>query len=178
MIEVVRNKLADYAHKAWSGWMDYLFKHGEMLEDGRFVIAEYIDLPENEKKSDLEEADKILTLIFPAIRDLLSAPVKSTTFRIPRMPGPKRDANGEPIMRILSIPLADLQIFLLDGYGNIVIPGMEGNPPIRPFNFEMEAPGIDPLRVVKVELPTLDYSSNGDALFAKVTVRVLEGDEQ
>ena len=61
--------LAKYAHKAWSGWMKYLFDKSTKNEDGTVTIpqwavarwerqmnTEYDDLPESEKKSDRAEA--------------------------------------------------------------------------------------------------------------------------
>ena len=73
-------KLAEYAHDAWSGWMRYMFEKCEKIEIPRFheftVIPEwaverwtrqmntsYKDLPEEEKKSDREEAMKIFEVI-------------------------------------------------------------------------------------------------------------------
>ena len=72
----VREALADYAHHAWSGWMDYLFSKGIFHDDGTWTMpkefadrwrrqasAAYVDLPESEKKSDREEADKMLAIL-------------------------------------------------------------------------------------------------------------------
>ena len=69
----VREGLAEYAHKSWSGWMDYLFKLSTKNPDGTVTIpagsvqrwerqarTAYNDLPESEKKSDLAEADKMI----------------------------------------------------------------------------------------------------------------------
>lgn len=84
-----REKLAEYSHNAWSGWMKYMFSKGEFkLEsikintDGThddkvvwIMPSEYVDrwirqmeteykkLPGLERTSDLEEADKILLII-------------------------------------------------------------------------------------------------------------------
>lgn len=68
--------LAAYAHKAWSGWMDYLFSKCEKHGDGSVTMpalsaerwrrqaqTEYCDLPEEEKKSDRDESDKMLAII-------------------------------------------------------------------------------------------------------------------
>ena len=68
--------LADYAHKAWSGWMIYLFKKASENKDGsvtipsdlverwkRQSITEYKDLPEKEKDSDRVEAKEILSVL-------------------------------------------------------------------------------------------------------------------
>jgi len=72
----LREQLAEYAHKAWSGWMVYMFKRMAKNEDGtvtmpadlvkrwtRQMKTDYCDLPEVEQKSDLCEADAILNLI-------------------------------------------------------------------------------------------------------------------
>lgn len=68
-----REALARYAHDAWSGWMIYLFSKCEKLPDGRMIIprwdvdrwqrqmtTKYEHLPEPEKDSDREEADRML----------------------------------------------------------------------------------------------------------------------
>jgi hypothetical protein len=74
-----RKKLAAYAHEAWSGWMKYLFSKAEIIHESsggdtahlnedlverwqRQMNTKYEDLPESEKKSDLEEADKMLSI--------------------------------------------------------------------------------------------------------------------
>jgi len=72
----MREKLAEYAHEAWSGWMRYLFEKSERNSDGTVTIpawavarwtrqmnTPYADLPENEKESDREEADKIIAIL-------------------------------------------------------------------------------------------------------------------
>lgn len=83
--ESLREALAKYAHDAWSGWMKYLFEKGhsetlerpgdKMLERAwimpqwaverwtRQMNTEYADLPEEEKKSDREEADRMLAIM-------------------------------------------------------------------------------------------------------------------
>jgi hypothetical protein len=69
-----REKLAAYAHEAWSGWMQYLFSKCEPADSGiippwaverwqRQMTTSYTDLPESEKASDLIEADKILKIV-------------------------------------------------------------------------------------------------------------------
>lgn len=72
----VKERLAEYAHKAWSGWMKYMFKKSFLLSDGSVKIpadlanrwrgqfkTDYNDLPENEKESDRHEAQRILDII-------------------------------------------------------------------------------------------------------------------
>lgn len=77
--EPVREQLAAYAHDAWAGWMRYLFdKCAPGYETGtltmpawcverwrRQVATSYAQLPEDEKTSDLAEADKMLAIIQP-----------------------------------------------------------------------------------------------------------------
>jgi hypothetical protein len=72
----VREALAEYAHVAWTGWMECLFSKGTHHADGtltlpawaverweRQVQTPHTALPENEKQSDRAEADKMLALI-------------------------------------------------------------------------------------------------------------------
>jgi len=72
---MIREKLANYAHKAWSGWMKYMFGKGHYNVDGSFTIPQnlverwtrqmntpYAVLPENEKESDRKEADEMLSI--------------------------------------------------------------------------------------------------------------------
>lgn len=69
-------KLAGYAHEAWSGWMRYLFEKSAENPDGSVTIpaelvkrwrrqleTPYEDLPEKEKDSDRIEARKIQATI-------------------------------------------------------------------------------------------------------------------
>ena len=71
-----REKLAAYAHDAWSGWMRYMFDKSEFNDDGSVTIpaslvkrwqyqmlTPYQDLPEEMKPSDRDEADKILAIV-------------------------------------------------------------------------------------------------------------------
>lgn len=71
-----RERLAEYAHDAWSGWMEYLFSKSEQNEDGTVTIpkwaverwtrqatTKYSGLPEGEKASDRDEADKMLAIM-------------------------------------------------------------------------------------------------------------------
>jgi hypothetical protein len=71
-----REQLAEYAHIAWSGWMEYLLQCAIINEDGsatipplyverwqRQLLTPYHELPEHEKQSDRVEADKILRII-------------------------------------------------------------------------------------------------------------------
>jgi hypothetical protein len=74
--QMMREKLADYAHDAWRGWMFYMFDKSLINEDGSITIpfalvnrwtrqmqTEYADLPEEEKASDRDEADKMLAIL-------------------------------------------------------------------------------------------------------------------
>ena len=69
-------ELAGYAHKVWSGWMQYLFSKSEHLVNGAVIIpadlverwvrqssTPYEELPENEKESDREEALKMMEIV-------------------------------------------------------------------------------------------------------------------
>lgn len=71
-----RELLAAYAHEAWSGWMSYLFSKSTRNTDGSVTIprwaverwsrqasTKYALLPEEEKQSDRDEADRLLTVI-------------------------------------------------------------------------------------------------------------------
>ncbi len=71
----MREQLADYAHEAWSGWMNYIFSKSIKQGNGCFLIPQwaverwtkqmntkYKDLPEDHKISDLEEADKMISI--------------------------------------------------------------------------------------------------------------------
>lgn len=75
MPDDVREALAEYAHAAWSGWMKYLFEKGHIHDTGICVLPHwaverwtrqmntpYADLSEEEKKSDREEADRMLAV--------------------------------------------------------------------------------------------------------------------
>lgn len=74
--QVVRENLSSYAHEAWSGWMVYMFAKSVYNEDGSITIppelverwtrqmnTDYANLPEGEKQSDRDEADKMLDII-------------------------------------------------------------------------------------------------------------------
>lgn len=88
--EYVREQLAAYAHEAWAGWMIYLFSKSTANPDGtvtipawavkrwfRQMMTRYAALPEEEKASDRDEAEKILkilrdTLVVIKTQDALS----------------------------------------------------------------------------------------------------------
>ncbi len=72
----IREKLAAYAHTAWSGWMRYLFSKGVYNPDGSWTMpawaverwtrqmnTPYSELPTSEQASDLAEADQMLGII-------------------------------------------------------------------------------------------------------------------
>lgn len=74
--EELREDLAAYAHKAWSGWMKYMFGKCERDGFGNLIIpfpseerwtrqmnTPYADLPDNEKESDRKEADEMLKIM-------------------------------------------------------------------------------------------------------------------
>jgi len=81
-MEDLREQLAAYSHGAWAGWMRYmetkLYKlsilghvlfaimpRWYILRWTRQMNADYADLSESEKKTDRDEADKILLIAFP-----------------------------------------------------------------------------------------------------------------
>jgi len=72
---MVREKLAEYAHAAWSRWMAHLFETSTLNPDGTVTIpawaverwkrqlnTPYAELPESEKESDRKEADVMLQI--------------------------------------------------------------------------------------------------------------------
>lgn len=69
-------KLADYAHNAWSGWMKYLFEKSTLNKDGTVTIPKwaverwtgqmntpYTELPEEMKSSDRKEAGEMIDIL-------------------------------------------------------------------------------------------------------------------
>lgn len=77
----MREKLAELAHKQWSGWMRYLFGTGTFNEDGTWTMpawaarrwreqmeTPYSQLTEREKESDRKEADRFLNVMLPEKR--------------------------------------------------------------------------------------------------------------
>lgn len=76
-ISELREELSAYSHSSWAGWMKYLFSKAERNPDDSVTIpsdsverwyrqmeTEYANLPEDEKKSDREEADKMLAIMY------------------------------------------------------------------------------------------------------------------
>ena len=72
----MKEALAEYAHNAWAGWMEYLFSKAVHNPDGsvtiprpfakrwkRQVATAYDDLPEKEKESDRKEADEMIAIV-------------------------------------------------------------------------------------------------------------------
>jgi len=85
----LRERLANYAHEAWAGWMGYLGGKAMENADGTVTISKrevdrwtrqvgtkYADLSESEQASDLAEADKILALL-PAPQPVGDAALRS-----------------------------------------------------------------------------------------------------
>jgi len=69
-------QLAKLSHEQWSKWMKYLFEKSVLNLDGTITIPEwaverwkrqinttYLELSEEEKQSDREEATKVMALI-------------------------------------------------------------------------------------------------------------------
>lgn len=73
--EEKREVLAAFVHDMWAGWMIYLFQYtalfgGEYMLDGdkaerwiRQMTTDYYDLPESEKQSDREIADRLRNVL-------------------------------------------------------------------------------------------------------------------
>jgi len=72
----MRELLAEYAHDAWAGWMRFLFEASFNDVNGTVVIpaclvsrwkrqcsTSYLELPEEEKQSDRDEADRIIGIV-------------------------------------------------------------------------------------------------------------------
>ena len=72
----LREKLAAQQHEIWAHWMRYLFSVCRENSDGTYTIpadevkhwkyqieTQYTDLTEDDKKSDREQADKILRML-------------------------------------------------------------------------------------------------------------------
>ena len=81
-MKMVREKLAEQVHIQWSGWMEYLFKQGTFKTNGTWCMNKwaverwtrqkdtpYQELTDSEKLSDLNEADKFLSLIEKCTKD-------------------------------------------------------------------------------------------------------------
>ena len=73
---MLREKLAEYAHEAWSRWMRYLFSKSIVNGDGSVTIpaslvkrwarqmnTDYLMLLNSEQQSDILEADKMLSIM-------------------------------------------------------------------------------------------------------------------
>jgi hypothetical protein len=74
MNELLREALAEYAHSAWAGWMEYMLPKLENSTDpverdywiarwARQMKTPYASLTEKEKESDRAEADKMLAIL-------------------------------------------------------------------------------------------------------------------
>ena len=91
----LREELAAYAHDTWSGWMRYMFSKvsNTVDQEGAVTIPSqlarrwlrqmetaYADLPENERESDLKEADKIIQILYASVPSsrsiLLNSPIR------------------------------------------------------------------------------------------------------
>lgn len=94
-MDKTREALAAYAHDAWAGWMEYLFKQTYLLHNSegreervipawaverwvRQMRTAYADLPEQEKPSDRAEADKMLAIIDSGRIDDIATPDDAT----------------------------------------------------------------------------------------------------
>lgn len=76
MLINLREKLAEYAHNQWIGWMKYLFSKSIKNKDGTVTIpkwavdrwerqinTDYKNLSEEEKISDRKEADGMIEIV-------------------------------------------------------------------------------------------------------------------
>lgn len=72
----LREKFAAQTHASWSGWMEHLFRFGQLLNTGQFAIdadkverwkrqmqTPYAELTDAEQASDRTEADHYLKLM-------------------------------------------------------------------------------------------------------------------
>lgn len=70
------DEIASLQHEIWSHWMQYMFEVSLQNDDGtitisvdkverwkRQMITRYVDLSDDERKSDLEQARKVMDLI-------------------------------------------------------------------------------------------------------------------
>lgn len=82
--ENLREDLAEYAHQAWSGWMQYLFANSTPNGDGswtiepdlcsrwrRLMTTPYAALPPEEQAADRAEADRMVE-VFVAMLERLT----------------------------------------------------------------------------------------------------------
>lgn len=73
----IRESLSEYAHDAWSGWMKYMFSKMTINRDETATMPEwaverwtrqmnlsYTELSEEEKDSDRDEAERMLSIAF------------------------------------------------------------------------------------------------------------------
>lgn len=73
---MIRQKLADLAHRQWSGWMEHLFTKCTFDDDGtatipawavtrwrRQIATPFADLSLDERELDLSEADRVLAIL-------------------------------------------------------------------------------------------------------------------
>jgi hypothetical protein len=73
----------------------------------------------------------------------------------------KRDENGELVTKKISIALNHLEIELLDGYGNVAVPGGETAYCHRFLvRHVSDKPEFNPHYVRSVIMPNLDYSKS------------------
>lgn len=74
-MERMLEKFASLQHDIWSHWMQYLYRCSGLDKEGNLVIpkvkkerwarqmdTKYADLPDEEKESDREQAEKVLNL--------------------------------------------------------------------------------------------------------------------
>ena len=80
---------------------------------------------------------------------------------------------SEKKTEIVEIAMGDCRIEFYNYKGETIKPG-EGNDVVRNWMWQLIGPGIDPTRVVSVEIPKLTYTEN-KALTIKVEMSMQEG---
>jgi len=109
----MREKLAEFAHKQWSGWMEYLFGKCTLNEDGtatipkwavdrwtRQLLTPYENLDEPEKESDRKEAD---------VNDLPDEKNRTCSYRMIK-------DSGIPFPRVLYKSDCGYELCIIEGY--------------------------------------------------------------
>ena len=102
-LTAIREALADYAHRSWTGWMEYLFSRtmrpipgsAPMIPERwaerwqRQMDTPYAELSEAEQDSDRKEADRMLAIMEPILDALVKAEVARDRYQrcVPRCMG-------------------------------------------------------------------------------------------
>ena len=75
-VTILRELFADFLHRQWSGWMEYLFSKGTLNPDGTWTMpswaverwqrqmnTSFANLSDIEQDTDRKEADKMLEVL-------------------------------------------------------------------------------------------------------------------